>query len=65
LRDNGKIRTEAYNDGTEYCKLSSGGSATVSPSSWSHVAMLVGANGISYFIDGKNVPIVVPPNSAN
>ncbi|MBT5717200.1 MAG: hypothetical protein HOI70_09815, partial [Opitutae bacterium] len=65
LRDNGKIRTEAYNDGTEYCKLSSGGSATVSPGGWSHVAMLVGANGISYFIDGKNVPIVVPPNSAN
>ena len=65
LRDNGKIRTEAYNDGTEYCKLSSGGSATVSAGGWSHVAILIGANGISYYIDGKSVPVVVPPNSAN
>ena len=65
LRDNGKIRTEVYNDETEYCKLSSGGSTTIGPSNWSHVAVVIGENGISYFINGKSVPVVVPPDSSN
>ena len=65
LRDNGKIRTEVYNDETEFCKLSSGGSTTIGPSNWSHVAVVIGENGISYFINGKSVPVVVPPDSSN
>ena len=65
IRDNGTIRQELLNDGSELCKVSSDASVDLSNGAWHHVAVLVDDTGVQFYIDGKSVASVVPAGASN
>jgi hypothetical protein len=65
LRDNGTLRQEVLNDGTELCKVSSDASVDLSNGSWHHVVVTISDTGVGYYVDGKSVASVVPAGASN
>lgn len=65
LRDNGTIRQEVLSEGQELCKVTSDGSVDLSDGQWHHVVVIIGQNGVAYYVDGKSVASVVPAGSSN
>lgn len=65
IRDNGTIRQEVLNDGSELCKVSSDASVDLSNGAWHHVAVLVDDSGVQFYIDGKSIASVVPAGASN
>ena len=65
IRDNGTLRQEVLNDGSELCKVSTDATVDLSDKNWHHVVVLVDDGGVNFLIDGKSVSSVVPAGASN
>ena len=65
IRDNGTVRQQVYNDGKELCYLTTTAQVNLNDGKWHHLVVLVGDNGVSFYIDGKADAGVVPAGSIN
>ncbi|MDC0157457.1 LamG domain-containing protein, partial [Verrucomicrobia bacterium] len=63
VRDNGTVRQELFNDGTELSKVSTDASVDLSDGTWHHLVVLIDDAGVNYYIDGQSIsPVVAGAN---
>tara|TARA_Y100001978_G_scaffold203333_1_gene228396 strand:- start:26797 stop:38664 length:11868 start_codon:yes stop_codon:yes gene_type:complete len=65
LRDNGTLRQEVLNNGSELCKVSSDATVDLSDRDWHHVVVVIDNGGVQYHVDGKSINSVIPAGASN
>ena len=66
LKPNMQLEYQVYEDETLAVDISTkGGSNALKSSTWSHIVMSIGDNGVSFYVNGSNVPVIIPPQGTN